>query len=269
MGSYSMWCNRPRMGLDGRKSTSPSSLVHVIFLTNTSSLEVRGFFALSHLASRLTPLFGELATGLHVHQRDTSLICSLFRPCRQALSAKATDRLLFALTKSQRTTTCQNATQHWLDLHLQRQPLIPLRISETRQAKNIVKAFCYLLCARYFLHARSCRGRGTSCTRWAGNFFFFWIRGSTDLRRFERILGGSGSIRVSVDSFYPYFELLFEVLALMFRSTCKREDVVKLPLLCQLDGLCMCLQWRSYETGVEKELRRLWLGLVMFWEYWR
>ena len=40
----------------------------------------------------------------------------------------------------------------------------------------------------------------------AGNFFFFffWIRGSTDLRRFERILGGSGSIRVSVDSFYPY-----------------------------------------------------------------
>ena len=40
---------------------------------------------------------------------------------------------------------------------------------------------------------------------WAGDFFFFffWIRGSTDLRRFERILGGSGSIRVSVDSFYP------------------------------------------------------------------
>ena len=39
---------------------------------------------------------------------------------------------------------------------------------------------------------------------WRGDFFF-WIRGSTDLRRFERILGGSGSIRVSVDSFYPYF----------------------------------------------------------------
>ena len=62
--------------------------VHVIFLT--SSLEVRAFFALSHLASRLTPFpkFGELATGLHVHQRDASLICSLFRPCRQALFGK-------------------------------------------------------------------------------------------------------------------------------------------------------------------------------------
>ena len=44
--------------------------------------EVRTFFALSHLASRLTPLFGELATGLHVHQRDTSLICSLFTAAR-------------------------------------------------------------------------------------------------------------------------------------------------------------------------------------------
>ena len=30
--------------------------------------EVRAFFALSHLASWLTTLFGELATGLHVHQ---------------------------------------------------------------------------------------------------------------------------------------------------------------------------------------------------------
>ena len=48
------------------------------------------------------------------------------------------------------------------------------------------------------VHARNCRGRGTSCMP------AFWIRGSTDLRRFERILGGSGSIRASVDSFYPY-----------------------------------------------------------------
>ena len=77
--------------------------VHVIFLTNTSSLEVRAFFALSHLASRLTPLFGELATGLHVHQRDAR--CSDLVDKR--VSAKATDRsrLLFAVTKSQRTTT--------------------------------------------------------------------------------------------------------------------------------------------------------------------
>ena len=69
--------------------------VHVIFLTNTSSLEVRAFFALSHLASRLTPLFGELATGLHVHQRDASLICSLFRPCRQALFGKGDRQVAF------------------------------------------------------------------------------------------------------------------------------------------------------------------------------
>ena len=27
---------------------------------------------------------------------------------------------------------------------------------------------------------------------------------------------------------------------------------MNLPLLGQLDGLCMCLQWRSSETGVEK-----------------
>ena len=49
-----------------------------------------------------------------------------------------------------------------------------------------------------------------------------------------------------------YFEQLFEVLTLTFRSTCKTgEDVVNLPLLGQLDGLCRCFQWRSYETGVE------------------
>ena len=67
--------------------------VHAIFLTNAS----RGpcFFALSHLASRLTPLFGELATGLHVHQRDASLICSLFRPCRQALFGKGDRQVAF------------------------------------------------------------------------------------------------------------------------------------------------------------------------------
>ena len=46
-------------------------------------------------------------------------------------------------------------------------------------------------------------GRHAWCQLGWRFFFFFWIRGSTDLRRFERILGGSGSIRVSVDSFYP------------------------------------------------------------------
>ena len=114
--------------------------------------EVRAFFALSHLASRLTSLFGELATGLHVHERDAC--CYDFVDKR--FSAKVTDRLIFPLKKSQRTTTFQNATQHWLDLHLQRQPLIPLRVSETWQAKNIAEAFCYLLCARYFLQPRVC-----------------------------------------------------------------------------------------------------------------
>ena len=49
-----------------------------------------------------------------------------------------------------------------------------------------------------------------------------------------------------------YFELLFEVLAWRFVQFARREDVVNFPLLGQLDGLCMCLQWRSYETGVEK-----------------
>ena len=47
---------------------------------------------------------------------------------------------------------------------------------------------------------------GTACScmpELAIFFFFFWIRGSTDLQGSERILGGSGSIRVSVDSFYP------------------------------------------------------------------
>ena len=67
--------------------------VNVIFLTNT--LVVRAFFALSHLASRLTPLFGEPATGLHVHQRDASLICSLFRSCRQALFGKGDRQVAF------------------------------------------------------------------------------------------------------------------------------------------------------------------------------
>ena len=47
-----------------------------------------------------------------------------------------------------------------------------------------------------------------------------------------------------------YFELLFEV-DVLFNSQ-DGEDVVNLPLLGQLDGLCMCLQWRSYETSVEK-----------------
>ena len=82
---------------------------------------------------------------LHESARCSDLVDKRF-------SAKATGRLLFALTKSQRATTCQNATQHWLDLHLQRQPLIPLHVSETWQAKDIVKAFCYLLCTRYFLY---------------------------------------------------------------------------------------------------------------------
>ena len=87
--------------------------VHAIFLTNTSSLEVRAFFALSHLAIRLTPLFGELATGLHVHQKDASLICSLFRHCRQALFGKGDRQVAFCpdeISKSNHSARTQRST---------------------------------------------------------------------------------------------------------------------------------------------------------------
>ena len=94
------------------------------------------------------------------------------------------------------------------------------------------------------VHARNCRGRGTSCMP-AGLaiFFFFWIRGSTNLRRFERILGGSGSIRVSMDSFYPYS--LGRV-----NSRCYKEQMtpsMDLPRfglnfsVFEKDGVCVCV----------------------------
>ena len=83
------------MALDCRKSTSPSSGIY--HFSRRTHPEVHAFFALSHLASRLTALFGELAPGLHVHQSDASFICSLFRPCRQALFGKGDRQVAFSL----------------------------------------------------------------------------------------------------------------------------------------------------------------------------
>ena len=83
--------------------------VHVSFLTNT----FRGQFRLALLGVTLRSpsdsllLFGKLATGLHVHQkvaRPSSLVDKRF-------SAKAADRLPFALTKSpKRDATTQRSS---------------------------------------------------------------------------------------------------------------------------------------------------------------
>ena len=250
-----MWCNRPRMALDnGRKSTSPSS--SACHFLDEHIQQVRAFFALSHLASRLTPLFGELATGLHVHQRDASLICSLFRPCGQALFGKGDRQVAFRpdeiskndhSARTQRSTgwTCTFSDSHWFHCAF-------LKFDKLKTSSRLSAICCALatFCNHQFAPTTVPMGLAQSCIRYryialdiehatckcirmyacmqmavvdrarsthaavaaAGRhacqlgwrfFFFFWIRGSTDLRRFERIFGGSGSIRVSVDSFYP------------------------------------------------------------------
>ena len=49
-----------------------------------------------------------------------------------------------------------------------------------------------------------------------------------------------------------FFEQLFEVLALTFRSNCKTGGRCEFAPSWPVGRPCMCLQWRSYETGVEK-----------------
>ena len=227
MGSYSMWCNRPRMALDGRKSTSPSSgACH--FLDEHIHRSVLSVLWVNSLADSLLYLVSLpldcMCTREMLH---SSAGCSLFRPCRQALFGKGDRqvRLLFALTKSQRTTTCQNATQHWLDLHLQRQPLIPLRVLKLGKLKTssrlsaiccALATFCnhefaptmyrlawlnrassmhragyrtceWIACCMQMVDraTRSCRGRGTSCMP-AGLAIFFFL---------DRRIHGSSKIR--------------------------------------------------------------------------
>ena len=89
MDSYSMWCNRPRMALDGRKSTYLRHQVHVIFLTNTS----RGPCFLCFESPRLqTHSFIWWACHWIACAPER---CLLLRPCRQALFGKGDRQVAF------------------------------------------------------------------------------------------------------------------------------------------------------------------------------
>ena len=95
-----------------------------------------------------------LQTGLHVHQRDASLICSLFRPCRQGLSSFGKGDSSFLPwrnlkerphARTQRSTgwTCTFSDSHWFHC-----AFLKLDVNKHRRG--------FLLCARYFRQPRVC-----------------------------------------------------------------------------------------------------------------